>query len=73
MNNEYALSMWDIFAALLVVGLGVIGVYDFAITGVESPLVWALDGNWAPSLWLAIVVCVVWPQIRRLASDPSKE
>lgn len=52
-----------ILSVLIIVTItvvGAIGAYDFAQNGVDSPLVWALEGDLAPLFWAAVFGIVVW-------------
>ncbi len=42
-------------ALLMLVLSGAVGAYDFAQSGHDNPLVWALSGKWAPAFWLSLL------------------
>ena len=54
------LNLFKFQLTILVLLAGTIGALDFVFHGTDNPVVWALEGRFAPVLWLSIFSLIIW-------------
>ena len=51
--------MFRYFVFVVLILSGLVGWYGFIKYGIDSPLVWALEGAYAPFFWFAIFGAII--------------